>query len=67
MPHANIYDRDLDRNDANYAPLTPLSFIARTAYTWPRYIAVIHGDRRYTWHETYARARRLAYREEAGE
>ena len=30
--HANPYDRDLDRNAANYAPLTPLSFIARTAY-----------------------------------
>ena len=60
MPNHSIYDRDLDRNAANYAALTPLSLIARTAYTWPERPAVIHGDRTYTWAETYARARRLA-------
>jgi 3-(methylthio)propionyl---CoA ligase len=60
MSHASVYDRDLDRNDANYAPLTPLSLIARTAYIWPDHIAVIHGDRRFTWSETYTRSRRLA-------
>jgi fatty-acyl-CoA synthase len=60
MPKDNPYERDLDRNAANYAPLTPLSFIARTAYIWPERLAVIHGTRRYTWRETYARARRLA-------
>jgi fatty-acyl-CoA synthase len=60
MSHASIYDRDLDRNDANYAPLTPLSLIARTAYIWPDHTAVIHGDRRFTWSGTYARSRRLA-------
>ena len=54
------YERDLDRNAANYAPLTPLSFIARTAYIWPDRLAVVHGERRYTWSESYARARRLA-------
>src|SRR5206468_3438531 len=54
------YDRDLGRQPANYAPLTPLSLIARTGYTWPQRIAVVHGERRYTWGETYARARRLA-------
>ena len=40
---------DLDKNPANYAPLTPLSFIERTAYVYPKRIAVIHGARRYTW------------------
>jgi fatty-acyl-CoA synthase len=55
-----IYEQHLDRCPANYAPLTPLSFIARTAYTWPMRTAVVHGSRRYTWAETYARARRLA-------
>jgi fatty-acyl-CoA synthase len=60
MTTPSIYDRDLGRHPANYAPLTPLSLIARTAYTWPQRIAVVHGDRRYTWGETYARARRLA-------
>jgi len=60
MPTPSIFDRDLERNPANYAPLTPLSLIARTAYIWPQRLAVIHGARRYTWAETYARTRRLA-------
>jgi hypothetical protein len=61
MPKDNPYERDLDRNAANYAPLTPLSFIARTAYIWPDRLAVIHGPRRYTWRDTYARARRTRH------
>jgi fatty-acyl-CoA synthase len=56
----NPYEQHLDRNAANHAPLTPLSFIARTAYIWPHRVSVIHGRRRYTWNETYARSRRLA-------
>ena len=60
MSTDHAYERDLDRNPANYAPLTPLSFIARTAYIWPERLAVVHGERRYTWAETYARARKLA-------
>ena len=56
----NAYEQDLDRNDANYAALTPVSFLARTAYTWPQRIAVVHGARRYTWQETYDRSRQLA-------
>src|SRR5262249_8411302 len=60
MPRPSTYDRDLDRTPANFAPLTPLSLIARTAYTYPERTSVVHGDRRYTWAETYARARRLA-------
>jgi len=54
------YDRDLDRNPANYAPLTPLGFIERAAYVYPKRTAVVHGARRFTWAETYARCRRLA-------
>jgi fatty-acyl-CoA synthase len=60
MARTSPYDRDLDRNLANYTPLTPLSLIARTAYTYPQRLSVIHGDQRYTWAETYARSRRLA-------
>ena len=60
MPRSSPYDRDLDRNPANYTSLSPLSLIARTAYTYPQRLSVIHGDRRYTWAETYARSRRLA-------
>jgi 3-(methylthio)propionyl---CoA ligase len=55
-----IYEQHLDRCAANYAPLTPLSFIARAAYTFPLRTAVVHGPRRYTWAQTYARSRRLA-------
>jgi len=54
------YDTDLDRNAANYAPLTPLSFIARSAAVYPDRLAVVHGKRRYSWAESYARCRRLA-------
>jgi fatty-acyl-CoA synthase len=56
---SNAFETDLDRNNANYTPLTPLSLIARAAYVYPKQTAVIHGERRYTWAETYARARRL--------
>jgi len=56
----NPYAQDLDRNDANYATLTPVSFLARTAYIWPERVSVVHGTRRYTWKETYDRSRRLA-------
>src|SRR5262245_41380840 len=56
----SIYDRDLDKNAANYAPLSPLSFIAWTAQVYPERPAVIHGARRYCWRETYARSRALA-------
>jgi fatty-acyl-CoA synthase len=57
---SNPYEQDLDKNRANYAPLTPLSFIERSATTYPNRLAVVHGARRYTWKEIYARCRRLA-------
>jgi 3-(methylthio)propionyl---CoA ligase len=50
----------LEKTPANFAPLTPLSFIAWSAYVYPRKPAVVHGRRRFTWGETYARCRRLA-------
>ena len=55
-----IYEQGLPRTPANHVPLTPLSFIARTAAVYPHLTAVIHGDLRRTWGETYARSRRLA-------
>jgi fatty-acyl-CoA synthase len=60
MTHLNPYDVGLDRNPANYAPLTPLSFIKWSARVCPDRIAVVHEDRRFSWAETYARSRRLA-------
>jgi len=55
----NPYDVDLDKNPANYAPLTPLSFLERAALVYPNRVSVIHGQRKFTWKETYARCRRL--------
>jgi fatty-acyl-CoA synthase len=37
------YEKDLEKNPANYAPLTPLSFLERTAYVYPGRTSVIHG------------------------
>jgi fatty-acyl-CoA synthase len=56
----NPYDVALDKNAANYAPLTPLTFMAWSALVCPHRVAVIHGTRRFTWRDTYARCRRLA-------
>jgi fatty-acyl-CoA synthase len=60
MARPNPYEVDLDRNPANHAPLTPLTFIEWSATVYPGRPAVIHGARRYTWRETYARCVRLA-------
>jgi fatty-acyl-CoA synthase len=54
------YDTDLDRNPANFQPLTPLTFLERAASVFPDRTAIIHGRRRWTYAEFYARARRLA-------
>ena len=53
------YLHGLDKNQANYAPLTPLTFIERAAYVYPHKLSVVHGAQRFTWAETYARCRRL--------
>jgi fatty-acyl-CoA synthase len=60
MNRASAFETDLDRNPANYAPLTPLTFVERAAYVYPERTAVVHGARRYSWRQTYARCRRLA-------
>lgn len=57
---AGIYDIGLEKNAANYVPLTPLSLLKRAALVHPQLPAVIHGERRYTWAQVYERARRLA-------
>ena len=58
--HPNIYDRDLDRTPANFTPLSPLSFLTRTAMVYPDKTAVIHGDRRWTYRQLRERCQRLA-------
>ncbi len=56
----SMYDTHLDRNGANHAPLTPISFIERAAKVYPDRLAIVHGDLRQTWAQTYARCRQLA-------
>ncbi len=56
----SIYDTDLDKNAANYQPLTPLTFLARAAAVYPEHAAIIHGKSRTTYAQFYERARRLA-------
>ena len=51
---------ELPKDQANYAPLTPLTFIERAAYVYPDRLSVVHGTERWTWKQTYARCRRLA-------
>ncbi|HVK56412.1 MAG TPA: AMP-binding protein, partial [Burkholderiales bacterium] len=57
---ATPYETGLDKNPANYVSLSPLSFLAKAAYVYPDYTATIHGDRRLSWKQVYARCRRLA-------
>src|SRR5713101_8002165 len=56
----NPFETDLDKNAANYVPLSPLGFLARSAAVYPKRLAVVHGGRRYDWAETYRRCRRFA-------
>ena len=58
---SNPYEQQLDKNAANYAPLTPLSFLERAAHVYPSRVSVIHGAQRSTWRQTYERSRRLAH------
>ncbi len=57
---SNIFEADLPPVAANYVPLSPLSFLARTADIYPDHPALIHGETRRSWAEVYARCRRLA-------
>ena len=54
------YDIGLDKTLANYVPLTPLSFIARSAAVYPNHVSAVYEGRVFTWAETYARCRRFA-------
>ncbi len=56
----NIYDKNLEQTPANFAALTPLNFIERAATVYPEQLAVVHGQVRRNWRETYARCRQLA-------
>lgn len=57
---ANQYEQHLDRQPANFQPLTPIAFLERAAKTYPEHVAVIHGDSRITYRDFWRRSRQLA-------
>ncbi len=56
----NPYNTDLDRNPANFQPLTPLTFLERAASVFPDHVAILHGPLRRSYADFYARSRQLA-------
>src|SRR6185436_4097821 len=54
------YETDLDRNPANFQPLTPLTLLERAAQVFPDQTAIVHGPLRRTYREFYTRSRKLA-------
>lgn len=57
---ANMYNTDLDKNPANYQPLTPLTFLDRAANTFPNHTAIVHGKCKTSYIDFYKRCRQLA-------
>ena len=56
----SLYDTNLNKNAANYVPLTPLTFIKRAKEIYPDYEAIIYEDRKYSWAEVYKRTVKFA-------
>ena len=54
------YDKNLEKNKANYVPLTPISFLERTKDIYPNYQAVFYKKRTYTWKQVYERSTKFA-------
>ncbi len=54
------FDTNLDKNSANFVPLSPLSFISRVKDIYPNYDSLVYGNRSYTWLETYNRCTKFA-------
>ncbi|MDA9604755.1 acyl-CoA synthetase [Candidatus Pelagibacter sp.] len=54
------YDKNLDKNEANYVPLSPLTFLERTKDIYPNYEAIVYESRSYTWGEVYKRCVKFA-------
>ena len=56
----NHFEQGMQKNDANFVPLTPLSFLDRIKDVYPDYEALIYGSRKYTWKQVYERCTRFA-------
>jgi len=57
---SDYFETDLPQNPANYSPLSPITFLTRTALVHPQHTSIIHGNRCWTWEETYIRCCMLA-------
>ena len=57
----NHFETGLPQNFANYTPLSPITFLTRTAFVHPQQTSVIHGNQSWTWEETYQRCGKLAF------
>ena len=56
----NHYENNLNKNDANFVPLTPLSFLERAKDIYPNYEALVYESKSYTWTELYKRCTKFA-------
>ena len=54
------YDKNLDKNQANFVPLSPLTFLERTKDIYPNYESTVYESRKYTWKDTYNRCVKFA-------
>ena len=55
-----MYNTNLDKNHANFTPLSPLSFLQRSAEVYPNRLSIVHGSKKYTWSDTFKRSKQLA-------
>ena len=60
MAESGIFEQGLERHPANHVPLTPLDFLERSAAIYPERLAVVDGERRFSYAEFHARCHRLA-------
>ena len=60
MNNRSAFETNLDKNAANFAALTPIKFLERAAQVYPNRPAVVHGEIRRNWSETFSRCKKLA-------
>ena len=56
----DMYNTNLDKNHANFTPLSPLSFLQRSAEVYPNRLSIVHGSKKYKWSDTFKRSKQLA-------
>ena len=56
----DMYNTNLDKNHANFTPLSPLCFLQRSAEVYPSRLSIVHGSKKYTWSDTFKRSKQLA-------